>query len=404
MLPDQLRLLVSAYAAGELSPRRKLAAERLLHHSEEARTLLSELQRNSRRLRALPRLSAPVDFAAAVLERIPDSRSSKRFNLPSGMRWRNLLTVTAAAAVMMAICSSAWMVIHSRQGAVTTLSSPLPQPPAVDLALENRKPPTPVASPRDVEINSPATPAPSTPTVVSETPAKPMPPTPNKPPDPVPALASPPTRPFEPPPIVLPRLPIVLDMKNLDRGDGKEQLTAEFDAGSPVRIDLFARDTYRATEKLSNALRRRGVHPLIDPSVDSKRRQKGPYLIYCDDLNSHEWHQLLRDVGVADRGAESKRPGDGILDELVAMPVVPNDQRELEKALGVDPLVGNGRLKPASTERKPSSSKAEAPRKTAVVTFRSVSPSFKEVRSHFENRHDRAAGGVPVMLVIRPSN
>jgi hypothetical protein len=40
MLPEPLRLLVSAYAAGDLSIRSRRAAVRFLKHSAEARELL----------------------------------------------------------------------------------------------------------------------------------------------------------------------------------------------------------------------------------------------------------------------------------------------------------------------------------------------------------------------------
>jgi hypothetical protein len=304
---------------------------------------------------------------------------------------------------MMAVCSSAWMVIHSRQSSVASAPSLTPQPPVVDLAQDIRPSPTPDASPRDAEINSPAVPVHSTPTVVSETPAKPMPPTPNKPSLNVPALASPPIRPFEPPPIVLPRLPAVLEIRNLDRGDGKEQLTAQFDGGSAVRIDVFTRDTIRATDRLNSALKKKGVQVLSDVAADPKRRQKGAYLVYCDDLSTSDWIQLLRDVGVADRSAEARRAGDGVFDDLVVMPIVPPDQKELERVIGVDPLT-HGRSKPGTTDRKPAPSKSESTKKTAVLAYRSVSAPSKEIRSFFENRQDRLAGGIPVMLVVRTSS
>src|SRR5262245_22507202 len=59
MLPEPLRLLISAYAVGELTPRRRQAAERLLRHSKDARKLLRELRDNRRRLRALPKPELP---------------------------------------------------------------------------------------------------------------------------------------------------------------------------------------------------------------------------------------------------------------------------------------------------------------------------------------------------------
>ena len=56
MLPEPLRLLVSAYAAGDLSPRRRKAAVRLLRHSAEARNLLQDLLNTSRGKASQPKL------------------------------------------------------------------------------------------------------------------------------------------------------------------------------------------------------------------------------------------------------------------------------------------------------------------------------------------------------------
>src|SRR5581483_7272406 len=71
MLPEQLRLLVAAYSAGDLPPRRRSAAERLLRHSAEARVLLRDLETNVERLRNLPRQTLPADFADRVLRALP---------------------------------------------------------------------------------------------------------------------------------------------------------------------------------------------------------------------------------------------------------------------------------------------------------------------------------------------
>src|SRR5437016_3295915 len=71
MLPEQLRLLISAYASGDLSPRRRAAAQRLLRHSVEARRLLKELKLNRRLLRALSRPALPPGFTERVVKAVP---------------------------------------------------------------------------------------------------------------------------------------------------------------------------------------------------------------------------------------------------------------------------------------------------------------------------------------------
>src|SRR5947209_18516868 len=71
MLPDQLRLLMSAYISGDLAPRQRAAAERMLRHSRAARRLLRELRRDRRRLRKLAAPPLPSDFADRVARSLP---------------------------------------------------------------------------------------------------------------------------------------------------------------------------------------------------------------------------------------------------------------------------------------------------------------------------------------------
>ena len=66
MLPEPIRLLLSAFASGDLSPRRRAAAVRLLRHSSEARKLLRQLKLDRKRVRYLPQLRLPEGFADRI--------------------------------------------------------------------------------------------------------------------------------------------------------------------------------------------------------------------------------------------------------------------------------------------------------------------------------------------------
>ena len=109
MLPEPLRLLICAYAAGDLSPRRKSAAERLLRHSAEARRLLKDVRFNRRRLRMLPRPKLPGDFAEKVLAALPPEKPPiirpstvtlhERSPISAASRW------AAAAVVLVALAT-----------------------------------------------------------------------------------------------------------------------------------------------------------------------------------------------------------------------------------------------------------------------------------------------------------
>ena len=105
MLSSEEQELLTAYVDGELSgPKRRLVA-RLLRRSAEARTLLRDLQGDSRELRAMPTLRAPVDLSSRILRRIeaaprpvlrvPRRAAPVRFPLYRGL--------AAAAAVLLLV-------------------------------------------------------------------------------------------------------------------------------------------------------------------------------------------------------------------------------------------------------------------------------------------------------------
>ena len=70
MLSEQHKKLLTAYVDGELNPRQRKLAERLLHRSARARKLLDRLQSDSRKLAGLPRQKPPHEFAHQVLQHI----------------------------------------------------------------------------------------------------------------------------------------------------------------------------------------------------------------------------------------------------------------------------------------------------------------------------------------------
>ncbi|HEX4589330.1 MAG TPA: hypothetical protein VH120_05340, partial [Gemmataceae bacterium] len=116
MLPEPLRLLISAYAASDLSPRRKSAAERLLRHSAEARRLLKDVRFNRRRLRMLSRPTVPADIADKVIAALPPEKPpiirpsavvlAERGRLSPTSRWAAAAVVTVALGIGAAVLVS----------------------------------------------------------------------------------------------------------------------------------------------------------------------------------------------------------------------------------------------------------------------------------------------------------
>jgi len=114
MLPDALRLLISAYSSGDLAPRRRAAAERLLRHSREARRLLRELKRNRRLLKRLTTPALPTDLAVRILAALPEPPiiSPSPVVPPRHRRWAVAARLAAAAAVLLAVAASSYVLTN----------------------------------------------------------------------------------------------------------------------------------------------------------------------------------------------------------------------------------------------------------------------------------------------------
>src|SRR5262245_17876057 len=70
MLSDRMRQLLTAYVDGELPPRHREAAARLLEQSAEARAFVKHLESDSAALRRLPRRQLQPEFTDKVLRSI----------------------------------------------------------------------------------------------------------------------------------------------------------------------------------------------------------------------------------------------------------------------------------------------------------------------------------------------
>ncbi len=67
MLTDHDLELLTGFVDGELQPRQREEALRLLHDSSEARSVLKDFQEAAHRMRQLPRRKLGGDFAGAVV-------------------------------------------------------------------------------------------------------------------------------------------------------------------------------------------------------------------------------------------------------------------------------------------------------------------------------------------------
>jgi anti-sigma factor RsiW len=386
MLPEPLRLLISAYAIGDLTPRRKKAAERLLRHSKEARRLLRELRETRRRLRKLPRPELPPNFANAVLEKVADQPPiisptlARRF---VGGRRSLAAPIATAAAILLAVGMSTYLLATlPAESPVRTVQAPAPEPP-IEVAsvsdvevIPDEVQPTPAVVPDRVIAKATSAPPPP------DQPKRPKARTPDplgNAPSPLPQLVR----------VTAPRLPTAFTVRGMSQ-ETRGYLRRELDKAEAQHVDLFCRDTHRGYERLLTALKNVGVTIATDaPAKEAlKRKFHGQYLLYCDDLTPAEWAQVLQRAGGADRAAENRKAGDGVLDRVVVLPFDPSDQKDLTALFGTDPRQGGGK------------SETKAAFATAMPAGRSLTTS-KESRQFLDARRPRTEGTIAVVLVIR---
>lgn len=416
MLPEPLRLLIAAYAADDLSPRRRKAAVRLLRHSREARQLLRALAADRKGLRSLPKSTLPADFAERVVGQLPiRAPATPRTALPaSSFSPRHL---AAAFAVAVAVGLGGWSLLALNSGATNgdgprVVTAPkaetaavvnVPEPvtpggsrfepvpydeiPSSDLASEAYPVPQPKAPPRDV-LTAPAVPK------------------------------------LETVQVIPPRLTLVLPAQGLDSSDSRAKLLRDLGLSEAHRIDLFARDTARGLDRLRGVLREKGVRVSVEAVAAEahKRQTRGQtYVVFCEELTATEWVALLGRLAAADRRAEERRAGDGQFAAVAVMALASSDQKDLVGLVGVD--VSQPLAKPkagAIDVRKPladstaqqvvealdKAGPGRTPGDKAAIALSASPPranpaTSAEVRAFLSGRRERAPAAIAVMVVVR---
>jgi len=215
---------------------------------------------------------------------------------------------------------------------------------------------------------------------------------------------------------------LTLPVRALDDSPTRQKLQQELARAESHRVDLFCSDSTQGLERVKAALRARGVRPIVDGMAQesSKRKLHSQYLIYCDDLTAAQWAQLLRRLGAADKQSEEKKAGSGLFDAVVVLALDGADRREITTLFGSDlSRQAPPTETPKPENRRPGSEPAppaigpggpsEPPKDAKVAMVASLNPwrtppASKQVRQYLDTRHDRAAGTVAVMLVVRTVN
>ncbi len=353
MLPDRYRQLLTAFVDGELSARQRRHLERLLRRSSEARRLLRDLKKDSRRLRSLPHPHLEADLSAPVLRAIRERRLSPRRRVPAKApaflpAWAGL---AAAAAVLVALGGASFWYFSASLGHGPGPSVAQRQPEIVPPERE----PTPELNPAVVQRD------PISPERVKEN-ENPRP-NPPKPPEnsvvKVPPTVNPDPRDPGPRPEV-PRegdvltdrmemfridrvtitLPVVFKLSNLDQEPVRQQLLGELGRDRDFRVELPCRNATRAFEHLQESLKAANFGTVIDPLAQA--RLKVPqvatnYALYLENLTADELARLLLRVGQDDKKAAGRKPPENQFDRLVLTRMSAQDRKELTTLLGIDP-------------------------------------------------------------------
>lgn len=424
---DELELLTAA-VDGELSPRQRRQAARLLRSNPEARRFFSELRGDSRELQKMPAVPAPSGLHRTILQaaaRLPAPRAEKPAARPRPLpQW---LAYAAAAALLFAVGLASFLLQFAgsgpddgppvaRRGRGKPPEAPTKQPER-ELVSDAPKPP-PAAeempSVRIVEGDNP-----------DETEEVAPPPKPVLPHAPV--LASGEMEPVGRLERVELALPKVHVLHGLGAPAQAKALRDQLGKAASFRVELPARDAARGLERVRSALSGLKTNLTLDLGVQARLNRpvgRTDFAVYIDDISPEVLAEALQRVGQADRAAALKKANERYLEgPLVVRELTRWDRHELKGLLGVDPLLTQSFPgAPAVDISKPLSettgkqvvdslegrgvprpgSKAVSPGRGIVLMLGGLKGKHsEELRAFLKSRGPARPGTVRVLLVLR---
>ncbi len=354
LTPHELELL-TAHVDGELNSAQRRQVAALLERSGEARTLLTQLQRDAERLRSLSRRTVPIDLSETVLAeigqlacqpRVVPLRRTTKFPL-----WRG---VAAAAAVLFAVGLGSFL-LNSPKGDPTiannTQASIDKQPESGndrDTSPLPRKTLEPLGNPnRDkaiVKVEQLPTPRP-----VQTTP----------PPNQGDILAANGHDSATKLEKVEVDLPTIARLHELHQEEHASALTDRLSKLRSARVELTSREGAKAFERLRKALEAKQVTLHVDPLTQArlkKPQQKTDVVVFLENVKPETLVELLQQVGNEDRMGDPHFEGAVVVKELARW-----DRKDLMDLLGIDPLVN----RPSPIRKQGVDIRREFPEQTA---------------------------------------
>jgi hypothetical protein len=361
--------------------------------------LVRDLKRDRRRLRGLPVPALPTDFADRIVSALPKRARIIRHSPMTASAHRSLSPTSrwAAAAVILialGLGASLLSILPPTPTADTALAVPRQRTTnpdqiakldtlAVEVGTLSEDPQRPAASERLVRQGSDASPD-STEPAGTEL---------------LGTVSSPAARLVT---ISAPRL-VTIPIQAFTNPESRDRLHNELVKGGAINVDLFSRDPARGFERLQAALKPRGVKLIVDAVAQEaqKRKLRGHFMIYCENLTAAEWGLVLQSLAIPD-----KKSGELVFDTAVVTPLDNVDQAELISVLGIDPT----RSETARGGAGGPSSRPPSPRpqgKSAIAAVVSplpwrTQPTSKEVRQFIDNRPEAPDQAVDVIVTVRP--
>jgi hypothetical protein len=385
MLSEDKVQLLTAYVDGELSPRQRQAALRLLYQSSEARELLGQLQENAHKLKKLPRRRLDPAFPGEVLQAIVD-RSVIPVTLVHDpiavrLRWLAYAAGGLAAAVLFAVALGAALYVAIGVGGeglfnpgefIARGDNIDPPPPVTVLPRgDNRDPEEPIAPPAR---------KPSNPLIgkVIEGVYQQY------------AMQIAPERDHR------------FTVAELGQEPVAGKFAAELKKDQALHLDVTVRNNPDALNRLKAVLKKHKIELVVDPESNTAL-QNAPatteLLIYAENLKPDEWSQILKELAHKDKKAAHP------FGTITVASLAAHEAKQVTALLGTDPTT---RVDPSATKGilnpKKGNSKNPPPKKDRIVVVLPQAPqksASDEVRRFLVQTAQPEEGSIRVLVRIR---
>jgi hypothetical protein len=365
MLSDEMMQLLTGYVDGELTPRQRDEAMRLLNKSAEAREVLRQLQENAHKLKQLKKQKVEPSLVDEIVMAIEEQKAQRR--TPSAPKRRRsaapyFVVAMAASFLFIAIGIFGWLANDYFEGRKD------PTPPLVNVDRKQEKQdqkqgPDPIETPRKTH----------------------------------PLLAKITESTFHdygaplPPPRIL-----NASFADVRPGGKKEQeFIHEVRLEKSVQLDVFVKKNSEAMARLRTVLAEQKIKLVVDPAaakaVDDKKVE---YLVYADNLTTLQLAKLMNELGnsyVVPNGPNNQKTVATPYQRLKLSAFDEEEKEKLATKIGVS----------ANSLNRKEGKADEVKQAVVLLPGTSTGKQSKEVRQFFNERRDLPVGAVQVLIRIR---